>query len=69
MPKEKRNAMELAALIRARLRDASGCTIIVASDPMGWKAYATCRLNNGEAIQLEVDQLSDKLRMFYELTV
>lgn len=67
MAKQMRTAAELAALIRARLKDPSGCTIEIAPHPMGWNAQAKCRLDNGTAVRAEVHQIAERLRMFYDL--
>lgn len=67
MAKEMRTAAELAALIRSRLSDPSGCTIAVTWHPMGWNAEATCRLDNETAVRAQVHQIAERLRMFYDL--
>jgi len=67
LAKELCNAAELAALVRARLKDASGCTIVVTPHPSGWNARATCRLDNQKAVQAEVHQIAERLRLFYDL--
>ena len=67
MAKEKRSAAELAALIRSRLKDPSGCTVSVVPHVSGWRAHATCRLNNEAAVRSEIHQIADRLRMFYDL--
>ena len=67
MAKEKRSAAELAALVRSRLKDPSGCTVAVVPHFTGWRAHATCRLNNEAAVRSEVHQIADRLRMFYDL--
>jgi hypothetical protein len=67
MAKEMRTAAELAALIRARLQNPSGCTIEISPHHAGWNAQAKCRLDNGTALRAEVHQIAERLRMFYDL--
>jgi hypothetical protein len=67
LAKELRSAAELAALIRSRLKDPSGCTIAVLPHANGWIARARCRLGNDKVIQAQVHQITERLRMFYEL--
>jgi len=69
LAKELRTAAELAALIRSRLKDPSGCTVTIAPHASGWTARATCRLNNDRLIQSQVRQIAERLRMFYDLGV
>jgi hypothetical protein len=67
MAKEKRSAAELAALVRSHLKDPSGCTVAVLPHVSGWKAQATCRLDNETAVRSEVHQIATRLQMFYDL--